>query len=346
MESGHQFDHQMQTDEQITSVIIQPSWTRHRLAIWFAYLIFLLIAGVMLLNIVNGTLSAWSVVAPILLLVAFTILFIASIRTNAKWRRYSRDNRSNDPLGFVIRDEVEMRESIWDVDQVPNRLERICSRLVKQGNTSKVYRLAFSPPSSAVLPIRESFEPRIIDECDRSFQELELSLNSSHLDMNDTSPRQYEGGALRSLRRNIVARAGGGLGLIWFGFRLIQECVASMRAGAPTFNLALFGLPFVVILIMLMQSSAESSRQWWLVPGGLLFRFGRMSSTFSQLHVFARHSSLLCLYQRGNWSWIATVADSESTESTTLTRREADMLLRAWLSPLPPPNVKRLADFW
>jgi hypothetical protein len=53
MESGQQIDLYAPADIRITNVFIQPSWTRHLLAIWVAYLAFLLIAGVMLLNIVN-----------------------------------------------------------------------------------------------------------------------------------------------------------------------------------------------------------------------------------------------------------------------------------------------------
>ena len=43
-------------------------------------------------------------------------------------------------------------------------------------------------------------------------------------------------------------------------------------------------------------------------------------------------------------TWRLSVADAESSEITTITDRERQLLLRAWLSPVPPPPLEQLVD--
>ena len=38
------------------------------------------------------------------------------------------------------------------------------------------------------------------------------------------------------------------------------------------------------------------------------------------------------------------VADSAAVQMARMTPREAHLLLRAWLSPIPPPPLERLSD--
>jgi hypothetical protein len=81
-----------------------------------------------------------------------------------------------------------------------------------------------------------------------------------------------------------------------------------------------------------------------VVPGGLLFReLARRSGTWN-LHVFDRRKSVLIAH-RGNFNrWTISVGDNDQRRQITVTQNEADLLLRAWLSPIPPPPVEQLSD--
>jgi hypothetical protein len=62
------------------------------------------------------------------------------------------------------------------------------------------------------------------------------------------------------------------------------------------------------------------------------------------LHLFRRESSVLIVKNGSRQLWTAYVADDKEHQMARMTTREAVMLLRAWLSPLPTPPLERLSD--
>ena len=80
------------------------------------------------------------------------------------------------------------------------------------------------------------------------------------------------------------------------------------------------------------------------LAGGLLLRKARWRSRQWRLYLFEPRYSALALYRRNKHLWILCIAQGDSFERTTLTNREADFVLRAWLSPLSPPPVEKLTD--
>jgi hypothetical protein len=150
---------------------------------------------------------------------------------------------------------------------------------------------------------------------------------------------------LRSFKRNLLVR-GGWVSFALFGFWFIRAATEAFERRTITPWFALYVLALAAGLLALFKTSDMAPRQWLIVPGGLLRRTPRRGSTSSQLHIFTRAKSLLCLYQRGRKSWIVCVADGRECDTTVVTTLEMEMLLAAWFSPLPPPSVDRLADFW
>ena len=80
------------------------------------------------------------------------------------------------------------------------------------------------------------------------------------------------------------------------------------------------------------------------MPGGLIVRATRPWRPAAHVHLYNRRDSALIVQQLFRDKWLLCVADGEASGRTALTKKEAEVTLRAWLSPLPPPPVERLTD--
>ena len=69
-----------------------------------------------------------------------------------------------------------------------------------------------------------------------------------------------------------------------------------------------------------------------------------MRDRASRVHLFKRRSAILCAYQYQKHQWVVSAADAEAADTTLATDKEVDLLLRAWLSPVPPPAAEQLSD--
>jgi hypothetical protein len=62
------------------------------------------------------------------------------------------------------------------------------------------------------------------------------------------------------------------------------------------------------------------------------------------IHVYDRRRSVLIVRQQRNELWRLRVADAEARETVVASEVQAMQVMRAWLSPLPPPDVEKLSD--
>jgi hypothetical protein len=130
-----------------------------------------------------------------------------------------------------------------------------------------------------------------------------------------------------------------------FAFNAAIGGVESYRVGHVTINAVLWTLYFIVAVVGVGGRGAWRSRQQWLlVPGGLASRRARFRRRDWELHLFQRESSVLIVKNQWRHFWWAYVADRQTVQMAGMTPREAVMLLRAWLSPLPTPPLERLSD--
>lgn len=104
------------------------------------------------------------------------------------------------------------------------------------------------------------------------------------------------------------------------------------------------------MLLMILFTSHRQSiwqlNQWFILPGGLLLRRAGWRRNRVRLQSFECSKCTLAACQLTRHAYSIAVSDGKTTQSLVATRRELEILLRAWLSPLEPPPLTRLSDFF
>jgi len=211
-------------------------------------------------------------------------------------------------------------------------LTRVLADSGRRDETIRIFR-KHQPP--AVAPFVHPFEPIPLDECTPLLASLEEATSIS------ITGNSTEGTKLR----RAVRLAGGWVALAFPAMMTGYALVKAYRLGRVELLTVIWLFYFPVMILALSYRGAWSSRrQLLLVPGGLVSRTTRSIRRDWDLHLFERCSSVLIIDDQRDLRWELCVADRESRHLAMLTEREALMLLRAWLSPLPPPPVERLSD--
>lgn len=220
-------------------------------------------------------------------------------------------------------------------------LPKLLPLWVAQGRAGQVLRF-YLKPLAAPVPLTVAFEPRLIDEADSAFNELRMAAtNTAVPSSGDTDPivanradRQIQS----RLRRNMIL-VGGWITLPIF---VLNVCISGWESyirGSPSVSFWIWLFFLAWTALGLFSSPLSSGAHWLVAPSSLIFRNKK------GLHLFERQRSLLCVYPFGRLGWFLVVADAERCFNYRLTGKEADFVLRAWLSPLPPPLAERLSDF-
>lgn len=185
-----------------------------------------------------------------------------------------------------------------------------------------------------VVPIEESFEPIPLDETGGLFCQLEHDAGQNTID----PPTETS-----SLMRNI--RLGGGwLMLLPFLFLVGMGVLESIQKKRITGSLIQWSIFMLIILLGIGKGAWRSHLQWFLVPGGIAVRRSRRWKNDWRIELYRRAECVLVVRNTQGGIWAAYVADPEKHANVTITQREVEMLLRAWLSPLPTPPLDRLSD--
>jgi hypothetical protein len=228
-----------------------------------------------------------------------------------------------------------------------NSITELARLLAKRGEVGRTIRMQWRGTFSPVEPLAVVFEARLMDESDAAFMELEAA-TTSHANAAQSSEAESRAAGddaigVRKIHRNVKLR-GGWAFVVMFAFFTLQEAVESYMHKTISWKLPFFSLMLLLILVGPDRGLFASQTQWLLAPGGLFVRKAVRRSTRSQLHLFDRRKSVLCLSQERKARWFVAVADAEAHELTAATEREVHFLLRAWLSPLEPPPADRLTD--
>ena len=229
----------------------------------------------------------------------------------------------------------------------PTNVKRVAEALARQGRTGAVVRVAKPKRTAPIEPLTVPFEPLPLDESVPLFVGLEQEAGTVEDETRAAQARDVsvDGGySRRGLRRRILL-SGGWVIVAMFAFNAAIGGLESYRVGHVTFNAVLWTFYFIVAVVGVGGRGAWRSRQQWLlVPGGLASRRARFRRRDWELHLFQRESSVLILRNQWRHFWWAYVADRQTVQMAGMTPREAVMLLRAWLSPLPTPPLERLSD--
>lgn len=217
----------------------------------------------------------------------------------------------------------------------------VAKSLIENKRLGTTGRIRCTNTHVRVEPLAVNFEPLLLDESDSSFCTLRSSIGIHTI--TDRKHTKEQAAWIRKAKKSIQMRGGMWI-VIVFGFNFLIAAAEAYYKRRVTWQVVMWGS----YLAMMFTSPVRgwfSTKEWHLVPGGLLLRTARMIDTKSTLHVFDRRSAALILLELRRRVWVAGVADGQRDSFMTLTESEADMLLRAWLSPLPPPDISKLVDF-
>lgn len=233
-------------------------------------------------------------------------------------------------------------------DEGPNKfMINLLSELSAHRSEISALRVHWTVDLAAIEPLRVNFTTASLNESDEQFMQLAeataaepVTRDSSGADLQVTP----EETAMRRLIRRNLRLKGGWLILCVFGFNFVLSVIEAYMRWRLTFGLFMWPLACFLFLFLSPTGGPLVAKEWLIVPGGLLLRKQGKDRTKSDLELFGPQSSILVALQTRKEAWSVIITDGNRKESIILTMREVDMLLRAWLSPIPPPSVEKLVD--
>lgn len=205
----------------------------------------------------------------------------------------------------------------------------LCQELAQAGYCGTV-RMGPANPA-LVAPFLHPFEARVLNERDASFREF---VQAATLTEAGAPRRSQPAGS------SLWPRYAWVLVMVPAGIALVQELSKAATSG----QLSGFILPATVVLAVLAAAFvlAPLWPVWLVVPGGVLVRRTHLHRP-TALRLFTGRACLLIAVATED-HWRVAVADAHGAAARNLSQCELDTLLRAWLSPLPPPALETLSD--
>lgn len=242
---------------------------------------------------------------------------------------------------------VKVIVQLGNLDAECPPMGKLPSTLVSAGRLDQTVQVGWDVGMEPIEPLTVAFEPRLLNETDEAFDELAQAATSQGATLDRSvadSPTHYgDRMALRWFLRNIKLSRGW-LPIVILTWPLIGTGLESWERGSVTWQFLAFLSGFLISLFGGARMGAFSKAHWLIVPGGMLLRKAANRGRGVSLHLFDRRRSVLGIQQQRSGRWHVAVADSEASETTIVTDRERQLLLRAWLSPLTPPPLERLVD--
>jgi len=209
----------------------------------------------------------------------------------------------------------------------------------QSGQPSSVFEFYSQAPIAPGAPFDIEFEPRELDEANRSMLLLDED-EAVRADPRDDNELSDFG---RHVRRNAIF-AGGRWVLVMWGGIVLYHAVMSYLKNSIEWEVLVWGAVLTSFLLP-RRGKVLNAFDWFLVPGGLLARRKRPKQGKADTLLFTqRESSLVLVQTRERLFWV-TVGDGERSARLTVTPTEAAYLLRAWRSAVPAPTVERCGDF-
>lgn len=223
----------------------------------------------------------------------------------------------------------------------------LAQAMVAAGRCNCATRIARRSTLQAIEPFTVPFAARPLDECAMDFDELQ----TAHSEAARAVPHAAEvapGAALRLPRwvgRNI-ATSGGRIVLI------PALVVAALLIWANWWRRgSILHYPWVNIGLLLAVVLIPGRKlrfgvgTWYVAPGAIIVWRPRAFRNVVDVRVYDRRRCALFTGTLVGDAWYLTVTDGNTVDRTSASRLEADFALRAFLSPLMPPDASELADF-
>lgn len=213
---------------------------------------------------------------------------------------------------------------------------KIARLAARRGVCGQAVRTWWSTQPQPIVPIGVNFEPKPLDESEPVFQDLREGVIAGTLASDRT---------VGLVKRNITLSGGWpavlGIG-VSFMFAIFGGLLVS--GGSMVTFVKFIGVVVLIFLLRFFRLGAVMTSRL-IVPGGLLCRRSLKRRRDQGIRVYARSDSILWVARITPQIWSIVVARGNQHEHFRATNVEADMLLRAWLSPIDPPPLERLRDF-
>jgi hypothetical protein len=270
--------------------------------------------------------------APVLILSILVGIFVSGY-----WRQVRRKRQ--------IRHATQLDEDAvvhictpgwWDIGLGDKSLIR---EIAARGMVGRCIRICHESDRFEAAPLKMAFEPVPLDEADASFSNLEQQSEN----LIATVGERADAETLRRLRKN-VQLSGGKFYVAILACAVLFHVIQSLR-NLQLSTGALFWSVLLVATVFGYRRGATTARsQAFLVPAGLFHRRLGFIDRRWQSHLFQQSESVLLLRLSYGGLWHLSMADVTHAIQTAITRKEAQMLIRAWLSPLPAPSFERISD--
>jgi hypothetical protein len=260
------------------------------------------------------------------------------------WARKTKQRRS-ELMG--MRCELPIRERLVAIlhsqQDYSDRETQVTSALAADGVGNVVALMGKSRQLSR-SPIDVPFEPVPLDESAPAFRSLSPTCSAAREEAiaRAQHPGPFE---LPPTWRRRLRLGAGWLAIGIFAFNLLLSSIRAWKIGKPTLE-QMWWLGFLVLMVWGVGGFGawRSTDQWLLVPGGVIRRSAKSRSSQWNLHLFTRTQAILLITDSRRSNRQVCVADGQQSATASVTPAEAELLLRAWLSPLPPPRIEQLGD--
>ena len=278
------------------------------------------------------------------LAVAIPALFLAVYLIRKRVERQVKrivESSGADSLSAVVSSVFRGRRKAGTLGM--QRAARLARVLAANKRLGQALRLCPTKSATPLKPFDMVFDPQSLDQTGETFRQLEETGGEPPDDAaNVSSEASADDSTWLKVKRNVVLRGGWIIAGI-FLFNVLLHAWRSFVEGRVQPNLILW-IAFLSLTLFGASGATQSRKQWFVVPGGLIVRkAGRLDRRW-KVHLLEPASSVLMVFQAGRHQWIVCAAAEDFSDRVVVTKREADFLLRAWLSPLSPPPVEKLTD--
>jgi hypothetical protein len=247
---------------------------------------------------------------------------LATVLLIASWRQKRARTIAQEAVAAVSHHGVAsaMRRMLDSTHGMPvaTGLHATLSLLAARDHGGTTLRICRTNEMVALEPLTCPFEPQPLNE-------MHSALIRQQCDEGGRAPGQAASAA-RSFARN-VALKGGWVLLVIVGADWVWALITAVAQRTITWHLVVFSL--ALLIMALMPANWGFTRQWFVVPGAIVLRKSGWLQGRWELHLFERCQSVLCVSHWTRNLWLGDVADAETSTSRTLTRDEAEFLLRA-----------------
>lgn len=276
--------------------------------------------------------AIWSAV-PILAFAGYGVASVVASRRRG--RRWALEKSAQYPQAAAL---LEAGVPLLTGEQVYRVWPPLLREMNKRGDRGVAVRVRFENTSvSEIEPLTIEFEPLPLDGGDERFRQL---AGGEPFPSNEEESSQCSANTTRRLRREAWRNR---YLLASFAFALLTGAIGAIFSRQFSWMTLYWLATILIVLFGPLRAAAVRGDSFLLVPGGLIWRRGRLFDARYRLHLFRAADSLLAVIPlAGRWSFY--LRDAEHETGTQIDDSEAEMLLRAWLSPLPPPDDRLLNE--